>query len=66
MDLTRRGISCPTCGHSFVIDLDYSRGSQDYYDDCPNCCTCYHVRLDYDDIEQQARVTIDADDEQYY
>ncbi|MBD1389581.1 CPXCG motif-containing cysteine-rich protein [Neiella sp. HB171785] len=66
MELTKRHISCPTCGYSFDIELDHSRGDQDYYDDCPNCCSSYRVRLIYDELQQKTRVNIDADDEQYY
>ncbi|MBW8191540.1 CPXCG motif-containing cysteine-rich protein [Neiella marina] len=66
MELTKQSIHCPTCDHGFSIYLDYSRGAQDYYDDCPNCCTSYRVRFSLDDQHRQARVFIDADDEQIY
>lgn len=66
MELINHKISCPTCGHNFSITLDDSRGDQDYYDDCPNCCTSYHVRLGFDATQLKASVSIDADDEQYY
>lgn len=31
-------ISCPYCGESFEIPIDYSGGSQEMIEDCEVCC----------------------------
>lgn len=66
MELIKQQIDCPTCGHRFTILLDDSRGDQDYYDDCPNCCSSYHVCFRVDSTDLTTKASVDADDEQYY
>ncbi|GLO60882.1 hypothetical protein MACH09_13900 [Vibrio sp. MACH09] len=57
---------CPHCGHSIEITLDSSRGSQDFYDDCPACCRAIHLDMRVDNIHNSVLLLVDADDENYY
>jgi len=31
-------IICPYCGETFVTLVDYTSGTQSYYEDCQVCC----------------------------
>lgn len=33
-----RMIQCPYCGEHFDTDIDFSAGSQSYFEDCYVCC----------------------------
>ncbi|MDN4501421.1 CPXCG motif-containing cysteine-rich protein [Alteromonadaceae bacterium BrNp21-10] len=59
-------ISCPHCGHSMHIDLDYSNGDQDYFEDCANCCNPIHLNMHINAVSQTLELNVSTDDEQYY
>ncbi|AWL11823.1 hypothetical protein HMF8227_01345 [Saliniradius amylolyticus] len=59
-------IECPHCGHHLHIELDYSQGDQNYYEDCTNCCNPIHLQLHIDEEHKKLSVRIDGDDEQLY
>lgn len=63
MQLKHTHIDCPYCGHNLSIDLDYSNGDQDYYEDCSNCCNPIHLQLHIDEVNQQIQITIGTDDD---
>jgi hypothetical protein len=48
------------------IELDYSDGDQDYYEDCANCCNPVHLNMHIDELVKKLDVTVSADDEQFY
>jgi hypothetical protein len=48
------------------IELDYSDGDQDYYEDCANCCNTVHLNMHIDELVKKLDVTVSADDEQFY
>ncbi|MCM2679482.1 CPXCG motif-containing cysteine-rich protein [Echinimonas agarilytica] len=66
MPLPEKKICCPHCDYTYHLPIDDSAGSQDFYDDCPNCCCSFRVRLMFDPIHQVSRLTVDSDDEQIY
>ena len=42
-------VSCPYCGETTQISLDYGSGSvQEYVEDCEVCCRPWRVRVQYD------------------
>ena len=52
-------VSCPYCGETTQISLDYGSGAvQDYVEDCEVCCRPWRVRVRYD-RSGAAEVTID-------
>lgn len=57
---------CPHCAHSMHLELDFSNGDQDFFDECPNCCHDIHIRLHQDDLHRNFDVNIVSDDEQIY
>lgn len=61
-----RRYTCPHCNHSIEITLDASRGSQDFYDDCPACCKAIHLDMRVDAILEEITLAVDADDEQIF
>lgn len=63
MQLKHTLIHCPYCGHSMHIELDYSNGDQDYYEDCANCCNPIHLQLHIDEEHQQLQIKIGTDDD---
>ena len=65
-DIKRHRIECPHCAHHFVVELDYSNGDQDYFDECPNCCSDVHIKLHLDEALHRLKVIIASDDEQIY
>lgn len=66
MNTKETTISCPHCGHSMHLALDYSNGDQDYIEDCPNCCNPVHLNLHIDELKKKLDVMVSADNEQYY
>lgn len=66
MDTKHQIIECPHCGHKMHIDLDYSNGDQDYFEDCTNCCNPIHLNLHINDLRQKLELNISSDDEQIY
>ncbi len=66
MELKRVKITCPHCGHPMRVEVDYSNGDQDYYEDCANCCNPVHLNLHIDDLRHKVAVAISGDDEQLY
>jgi len=59
-------IECPHCGHNTFIEIDTSEGSQDYQEECAACGNFFHIQLQVDEANQQARVKVDGNDEQFY
>ena len=59
-------IICPHCGHHLHIELDFSDGDQDFYEDCANCCNPVHLNMHIDESARKLDVTVSADDEQLY
>ncbi len=59
-------ITCPHCGHHCHLEVDYSNGDQDYYEDCANCCNAIHLVVHLDEVKRKVEVRINADDEQIY
>ena len=52
-------VSCPYCGETTQISLDYGSGAvQDYIEDCEVCCRPWRVRVRYD-RSGAAEVTIE-------
>ena|SRR5687767_3792284 len=52
-------VSCPYCGETTQISLDYGSGSvQEYIEDCEVCCRPWRVRVRYD-RSGAAEVTIE-------
>ena len=52
-------VSCPYCGETTQISLDYGSGAaQEYVEDCEVCCRPWRVRVRYD-RRGTAEVTID-------
>ena len=42
-------VSCPYCGETTQISLDYGSGAvQEYVEDCEVCCRPWRVRVRYD------------------
>ncbi len=66
MELKHTTITCPHCGQPMHIELDYSDGDQDYYEDCANCCNTVHLNMHIDELVKKLDVTVSADDEQFY
>ena len=48
------------------IDLDYSNGDQDYFEDCANCCNPIHLNMHINAVSQTLELNVSTDDEQYY
>lgn len=63
MQLKHTQIDCPYCGHALNIELDYSNGDQDYYEDCANCCNPIHLQLHIDEAHHQLQIKIGRDDD---
>jgi len=59
-------IKCPHCGHHIRVDLDASKGDQDYYDECPACCMEMHLNLHVDEYRQKIQLAVASDDEQIF
>ncbi|MGM0905552.1 MAG: CPXCG motif-containing cysteine-rich protein [Pseudomonadota bacterium] len=59
-------VKCPHCGHNTFLDIDASEGNQDYQEECSACGDLIHVQLQIDEVNQQARVKVDGNDEQFY
>jgi transcription elongation factor Elf1 len=66
VQLKHTTITCPHCGHHLHIELDYSDGDQDYYEDCANCCNPIHLNMHIDELAKKLDVNVSADDEQFY
>ena len=66
MELKHTTISCPHCGHSMHLELDYSNGDQDYFEDCPNCGDTVHLNMHLDEVQHKLDVSVMSDDEQVY
>lgn len=58
--------NCPQCGHGIELTLDTSQGSQEYYEDCPACCSPIHIKMQVDELHDEIVLVVDADDEQYF
>ena len=65
-DLKQKTIVCPHCGHHLHITLDTTCGDQDYYEECPSCCSDIHLNMHIDEYRQKIELAIDADDEQVF
>ncbi|REL26773.1 CPXCG motif-containing cysteine-rich protein [Thalassotalea euphylliae] len=65
-DLQQQRIECPHCGHHLHVTLDPSAGDQNYYDECPACCSEIHFVMHIDEIGQKIELHVDADDEQVF
>lgn len=65
-DLKSVSLQCPSCGHNTSLDIDTSQGEQDYQEECSACGNLIHVQLDIDEVNQQARIRVDGNDEQFY
>jgi len=59
-------IECPHCAHHMHLELDFSNGDQDFFEECPNCCRDVHIKLHQDDLHRTLDVNIVSDDEQIY
>ncbi|WP_026374675.1 CPXCG motif-containing cysteine-rich protein [Aestuariibacter salexigens] len=59
-------VTCPHCGHSMHLSIDFSNGDQDYFEECPNCANDVHLHMHIDDVHKKLDVSISADDEQLY
>lgn len=66
MDIKHTDIECPHCGHHLHVDLDYSNGDQDYYEDCPNCCNPIRLIVHLNEVTRTVELTVSSDDEQIY
>lgn len=66
MELKETTIICPHCGHPMHIQLDYSNGDQDYFEDCPNCCRAVHLNMHLDEERRRLDINVKSDDEQIY
>jgi len=47
--LEARTITCPYCWAGFETTVDCSAGSQEYYEDCPVCCSPVAFRTHVDE-----------------
>ncbi|WDD96813.1 MULTISPECIES: CPXCG motif-containing cysteine-rich protein [Thalassomonas] len=65
-DITEQRIRCPHCGHHLHVTLDTTSGDQDYYDECPACCSDIHFNLHIDEYRQKIQLAVDSDDEQVF
>lgn len=65
-DIKYERIECPHCGHHLSVPLDTSAGDQDYYDECPACCSDIHLNMHIDEVHQKVELAVDADDEQVF
>ncbi|MFD2166835.1 CPXCG motif-containing cysteine-rich protein [Thalassotalea euphylliae] len=65
-ELKQVRIKCPHCGHHLHVLLDPTAGDQDYYDECPACCSDIHLNMHIDEEHQSIELSVDADDEQYF
>ena len=65
-DITHQKIDCPHCGHHVFVDLDISRGDQNYYESCTVCCRDIHLNMHIDEYHQKIQLAIDSDDEQIF
>ena len=59
-------IECPHCGHPMHLDIDFSNGDQDYFEECPNCANEIHLNMHIDELHKKLDVSISGDDEQLY
>jgi transcription elongation factor Elf1 len=66
VQLKHTTIICPHCGHHLHIELDYSSGDQDFYEDCANCCNPIHLNMHINELAKKLNVTVTSDDEQFY
>lgn len=66
MELKSTTLACPHCGHSMHVELDYSNGDQDFFEDCPNCGGSVHLNLHLDELRKSLDVNVMSDDEQIY
>ena len=48
--LTEVNISCPYCGESIDILVDYSVGAESYIEDCQVCCRPIDIEVGEDDL----------------
>ncbi|HRK29717.1 MAG TPA: CPXCG motif-containing cysteine-rich protein [Tepidisphaeraceae bacterium] len=54
--------TCPTCGETIVIPLDFSQGTtQTYVEDCPVCCNPNTVHVETDPDWNEPRVWADPE-----
>nr|WP_086938655.1 CPXCG motif-containing cysteine-rich protein [Thaumasiovibrio occultus] len=65
-NFTHQTITCPHCGQHIRMALDASAGDQEFYDDCPACCSPIHLQLTVDEVHRTIQVQVDADDEQIF
>ena len=56
----------PSLWAQYLLDIDASEGNQDYQEECAACGDLIHVQLQVDEVNQQARVKVDGNDEQFY
>ena len=66
MEIKRKNIECPQCGHHYPLEVDPSNGSQSYYEECPACCAEFHIQMDVDEVNERVSVSVDGDDEQIF
>jgi transcription elongation factor Elf1 len=66
MNVKHTSITCPHCGHPMHVELDFSAGDQDYYEECANCCEAIHLNMHINDLRRKIELAVSADDEQLY
>lgn len=60
---TAAEVRCPYCGEINEIVLDPGSGTeQEYVEDCQVCCRPWRVAVHYD-LEGEAEVTVEAEDQ---
>lgn len=66
MNIRHTTITCPHCGHTMHVELDFSGGDQDYYEECANCCESIHLNTHVNDLDKKLELSVSSDDEQLY
>ncbi|GAA5217601.1 CPXCG motif-containing cysteine-rich protein [Corallincola platygyrae] len=64
--IQEKTIECPHCGYRFKVEVDFSEGDQEMYEDCPQCCSEVHIHAGHSAVDGSPAVSVDGDDEQLY
>ena len=56
-------IDCPYCGESFSTQIELSAGSQQYVEDCAECCRPIEIAVEVGDDDEliAVRTATDSD-----
>lgn len=56
-------ITCPYCGETVSVIVDYSAGEQQYYEDCPVCCRSILITIGFDEHGELSQIDARSEDE---